>query len=113
LSEDGLVLADFYSPKARKLTKIPNTEEIVNVFEVTAPQFTMLFKIFSRFKALKEEEAIFKVADSVILFKKIQIADNNMFILFLVDNEKRKEKINEKLIDFLNQTRDLLLRYIA
>ncbi|GAG79897.1 unnamed protein product, partial [marine sediment metagenome] len=43
------------------------------VFEVTAPQFAMLFKIFSRFKALKQEEAIFKVADSVILFKKIQV----------------------------------------
>jgi len=113
LSEDGLVLADFYSPKARKLTKIPNSEEIVNIFEITAPQFTILFKIFARFKALKEEEAVFKVADSVILFRKIQVADNNMFILFLVDNEKKKEKINEKLIDFLNQTQDLLLRYIA
>ena len=113
LSVDGLVLADFYSPKAKKLTKIPNSEEIVNIFEITSPQFAVLFKIFARFKALKEEEAIFKVADSVILFRKIQIADNDMFILFLVDNEKRKEKINEKLQDFLNQTQDLLLRYIA
>ena len=113
LSVDGLVLADFYSPKARKLTRIPNSEEIINIFEVTAPQFTILFKIFYRFKALKEEEAIFKVADSVILFRKVQIADNDMFILFLIDNEKRKEKINVKLLDFLNQTQDLLLRYIA
>ena len=113
LSVDGLVLADFYSPKAKKLTKIANSEEIVNIFEIVSPQLAMLFKIFSRFKALKEEEAIFKVADSVILFRKVQIADNDMFILFLVDNEKRKEKINEKLIDFLNQTQDLLLRYIA
>ncbi len=73
----------------------------------------MLFKIFSRFKALKQEEAIFKVADSVILFKKIQVAENDMFILFLIDNEKRKEKINTKLVDFLDQTKDLLLRYIS
>ena len=113
LSVDGLVLADFYSPKARKLTKITESEELINVFEVTAPQFAMLFKIFSRFKALKQEEAIFKVADSVILFKKIQVAENDMFILFLIDNEKRKEKINAKLIDFLDQTKDLLLRYIS
>ncbi len=113
LSVDGLVLADFYSPKARKLTKITESEEIINVFEVTAPQFAMLFKIFSRFKALKQEEAIFKVADSVILFKKIQVAENDMFILFLIDNEKRKEKINAKLVDFLDQTKDLLLRYIS
>jgi len=113
LSVDGLVLADFYSPKARKLTKIAESEELINVFEVTAPQFAMLFKIFSRFKALKQEEAIFKVADSVILFKKIQVAENDMFILFLIDNEKRKEKINSKLVDFLDQTRDLLLRYIS
>ncbi len=113
LSVDGLVLADFYSPKARKLTKIAESEELINVFEVTAPQFAMLFKIFSRFKALKQEEAIFKVADSVILFKKIQVAENDMFILFLIDNEKRKEKINAKLVDFLDQTKDLLLRYIS
>ncbi|MFX1278179.1 MAG: ADP-ribosylation factor-like protein [Promethearchaeota archaeon] len=113
LSADGLVLADFYSPKAKKLTKIPNSEEIVNIFEVTAPQFTMLFKIFSRFKALKEEEAVFKVADSVILFRKVKIADNDMFILFLLDNEKKKEKINVMLLEFLDQTQDLLLRYIA
>ncbi|MFW9874371.1 MAG: hypothetical protein ACFFG0_14795, partial [Candidatus Thorarchaeota archaeon] len=113
LSVDGLVLADFYSPKARRLTKIAESEELINVFEVTAPQFAMLYKIFSRFKALQQEEEIFKVADSVILFRKIQTAENDMFMLFLVDNEKRKEKINAKLEDFLNQTEDLLLRYIA
>lgn len=113
LSVDGLVLADFYSPKARKLTKITESEELINVFEVTAPQFAMLFKIFSRFKALQQEEAVFKVADSVILFKKIQVAENDMFILFLIDNEKRKEKINTKLTTFLDQTNDLLLRYIS
>jgi len=113
LSNDGLVLADFYSSRASKLTKISKSEELVNVFEVTAPQFAMLFKIFSKFKALRKEEAIFKVADSIILFKKIQVADNNMFILFLIDNEKRKEKIYSKLPDFLIHTKDLLLRFIA
>ncbi|MHA1986642.1 MAG: ADP-ribosylation factor-like protein [Promethearchaeota archaeon] len=113
LSEDGLVLADFYSSKARKLTKIPKSQEIINVFEVTAPQFAMLFKIFSRFKALQEEEAIFKVSDSIILFKRIKVAEENMFVLFLIDNEKKKEKINEKLPNFLDQTKELLLRYIG
>ena len=113
LSEDGLVLADFYSSKARKLTKIPKSEELINVFEVTAPQFAMLYKIFSKFKALQEEEAIFKVSESVILFKRIKVAEETMFILFLIDSEKRKEKINTKLSDFLSQTKELLLRYIA
>ncbi|MFW9866790.1 MAG: ADP-ribosylation factor-like protein [Candidatus Thorarchaeota archaeon] len=113
LSTDGLVLADFYSSKAKRLTKIPKAEELVNVFEVTAPQFAMLFKIFSRFKALQKNEAIFKVSDSIILFKKIQVSENEMFILFLIDSEKRKEKINTLLPNFLEQTKDLLLRYIA
>jgi GTPase SAR1 family protein len=113
LSEDGLVLADFYSTKARKLTKISKSEELISVFEVTAPQFAMLFKIFSKFKALPEDEAIFKVSESVILFKKIKVADNDMFILFLIDNEKKKDKINAKLPGFLDQTKELLLRYIA
>ena len=112
LSVDGLVLADFYSTEAMELIKIPKPD-VMNVFEVTAPQFTILFKIFAKFKALQQEEAIFKVADSVILFKKIQIEENNMFLLFLVENEKKKKIINKQLPEFLDQTKDLLLRYIA
>jgi GTPase SAR1 family protein len=112
LSIDGLVLADFYSKDAMKLTKIPKSE-VMNVFEVSAPQFAMLFKIFIKFKALQKDEAIFKVSNSVIFFKRIQIEEDNMFLLFLLDDEKRKEIINEKLSEFLNQTNDLLLRYIA
>jgi hypothetical protein len=113
LSTDGLVLADYYSSKARKLTKISKTEEIVNVFEVTAPQFAILYKIFSSFKALQQEEALFKVGNSIVLFKKIQIAQNEMFVLFLIDNEKKKEKIDTDLPKFLMQTQALLLRYIS
>ncbi|MEE9376416.1 MAG: ADP-ribosylation factor-like protein [Candidatus Lokiarchaeia archaeon] len=112
LSVDGLVLADYYSTEAMELIKIPK-QEVMNVFEVTAPQFTILFKIFAKFKALQQEEAIFKVADSVILFKKIQIEENYMFLLFLVENEKKKKMINKQLSGFLDQTKDLLLRYIA
>ncbi len=113
LSVDGLVVSDFYSPKAMQLTKIPKSEELINAFEVSAPQFAMIFKIFAKFKALKQEEAIFKVADSIILFKRIHISDDTMFILFLTDEEKKKKKINRKLSGFLDQTKDLLLRYIA
>ena len=112
LSIDGLVLADFYSTEAMELIKVPK-QEVMNVFEITAPQFTMLFKIFAKFKALQKEEAIFKVAESVILFKKIQIEENNMFLLFLLENEKKKKIINKQLSEFLDQTKDLLLRYIA
>lgn len=112
LSVDGLVLADFYSDEAMKLTKIPKSE-VINVFEVSAPQLALLFKVFAKFKALKQDEAIFKVAKSVILFQRIQIEDNNMFFLFLIDDEKKKEKIKSELSGFLNYTQDLLLRYIA
>ncbi len=112
LSIDGLVLADFYSPEAMSLTQIPKSE-VVNVFEVSAPQFAILFNIFAKFKALQQEEAIFKVANSIILFKRIQIEENTMYLLFLIEDEKKKEIINKELTDFLNQTKDLLLRYIA
>ena len=67
----------------------------------------------NQFKALKQNEAVFKVSNTVILFKKIQIEENNMFLLFLIDSEKKKEKINEELSAFLKYTQDLLLRYIA
>jgi GTPase SAR1 family protein len=113
LSSDGLVLADYYTPEAVSLTNIPKTEELLNVFEITAPQFAILFKIFSKYKAIKEDEAIFKVADSTILFKKINIYRYEMYLLFLVDDEIKKEKINKSLPSFLNRTKDLLIRYIA
>ena len=60
LSIDGLVLADFYSSEAMNLTQIPRTE-VINAFEVSAPQLAVLFKIFAKFKALQKEEVIFKV----------------------------------------------------
>ncbi|UCC19163.1 MAG: hypothetical protein JSV62_13840, partial [Promethearchaeota archaeon] len=112
LSSDGLVLADYYSKKAMQLTKIPKTE-VINVFEVSAPQFTVLFKIFAKFKALKQEEAVFKVINSVIIIKRIKVEENNMFFLFLVDDETKLKIINNELSSFLNYTQDLLLRYIA
>ncbi len=113
LSMDGLVLADYYTPEAMSLTEMPKSEEMINVFEITAPQFAMLFKIFSRYKALNKDEAIFKVANSVIFFKRITVSDSDMFILFLLDDEKKKLNINNNLPHFLNQTQDLLLRYIS
>ncbi len=113
LSMDGLVLADHYTTEALKLTKVPKSEEILNIFEITAPQFAMLFKIFSKYRAVKKDEAIFKVAKSVIFFKRIRISETDMFLLFLLDDEKKKDQINENLSSFLNQTQDLLLRYIS
>ncbi|MFX1379532.1 MAG: ADP-ribosylation factor-like protein [Promethearchaeota archaeon] len=112
LSVDGLVLADYYNNQAMELTKIPKSD-VINVFEVSAPQFAVLFKIFAKFKALKQDEAVFKVANSIIIFQRIQLEDNIMFFLFLVDNENKKEKIKKELSNFINYTQDLLLRYIA
>lgn len=112
LSIDGLVLADYYSKEAMKITKIPKSE-VMNVFEVSAPQFTVLFKIFEKFKALHQDEAVFKVSNTIILIKRIQIEENNMFLLFLIDDENKKEKISEELSGFLKYSQDLLLRYIA
>ncbi len=113
LSNDGLVLAEYYTPEAMKITKMQKSEDLLNVFEVVAPQFAMLFKIFSKYKAAEKDEAIFKVSNSVILFKKIKVLHYDMFILFLLDNENTKEKINQNIQDFLDRTQDLLIRYIS
>ena len=120
LNNEGLVLADYYSPEALLITELPKTEEelsngdnLRNIFEITAPQFAMLYKIFSKFKALQKEEAIFKIANSIILLKKTQIADFDMFILFLMDDEDKKIEINKFIPDFLYRTSDLLIRYIS
>ncbi len=119
LNNEGLVLSDFYSSEMDMLSTLQLSEEssdkenLRDIFEVTAPQFTLLYKIFSEFRALKQDEAIFKIADSVILFKKIQISDYDFFVLFLMDDENKKERINELMADFLYRTSDLFLRYIS
>ncbi|MFX0018326.1 MAG: ADP-ribosylation factor-like protein [Promethearchaeota archaeon] len=113
LNSDGLVLADYYTPEAVALTNISKTAELLNVFEISAPQFALLFKIFSKYKAIKEDEAVFKVADSTILFKKINIYRYEMYLLFLLDEEIKKDKVNDSLPNFLNRTKDLIIRYIA
>ena len=113
LSSDGLVLAEYFTPEAMKITKMQNSEELLNVFEVVAPQFTVLLKIFHKFKTSEKEEAIFRVSDSIILLKRLEIVNYELYILFLIDNESKKDIINQNLQDFLNRTQDLLLRYIS
>jgi len=113
LSSDGLVLAESFTPKALQITEMQNSEDLMNVFEVVAPQFTMLFKIFANFKATEKDEATFKVSDSVILFKKIQVLNYSMYVLFLLDEENKKEQIDQNLKEFLKRTQDLLIRYIS
>jgi len=113
LSSNGLVLAESFTPEAMEITKMQNSEELLNVFEVVAPQFTTLLKIFHKFKASEKEEAIFRVSDSIILLKRIEVVNHELYILFLIDNESKKDIINQNLQDFLNRTQDLLLRYIS
>lgn len=120
LSNDGLVIADYYAPGSLYLTELMDKQKLESdetfvrdVFEITAPQFAMLYKIFSKFKALQKDEALFKIANSVILIRRILVSDYEMFVLYLMDDENKKEKINELLPDFINRTKELLLRYIS
>ncbi|HEY0088772.1 MAG TPA: ADP-ribosylation factor-like protein, partial [Candidatus Lokiarchaeia archaeon] len=117
LNKDGLALADYYSKKLYSLITIKNQTELKegenlrNVFEVSAPQFATLYKIFSQFKTLKEEETIFQFNENLkVLLKKIQVSDNEIYILFLIDNEIKKKKINDLLPDFIKRISDLLIR---
>ncbi|MHA1669060.1 MAG: Rab family GTPase [Promethearchaeota archaeon] len=113
MSSDGLIIAEFSTPKASKITKINTQQELLSVFELTGPQFAILFKIFSKYRTIPQNEAVFKVANSVILVRKVKISNLDMFILLLMDDESKKDKINLKLPNFLKITEDLLLRYIS
>ncbi len=46
LSSDGLVLAEYFTLEAMEITKMRKSEDLLSVFNVVAPQFTTLFKIF-------------------------------------------------------------------
>jgi len=113
LNNEGLILADFYSSDEIALKEPTMPSELAELFSITAPQFAMLYKIFSKFKALEKEEALFNIANSVILLKKFQIADYEMFLLFLMDESIKKNKIEELLPNFIYRTSDLLLGYIS
>lgn len=106
LSNEGLVLSNYYS------AQVEQREILQDVFEITAPQFTMLYKIFYKFKALNKEQAIFQVSNSTILIKKIEILEKQAFILFLLEDLKRERKIEELLPIFLQRIRSLLSTYI-
>ncbi|MGV9197640.1 MAG: ADP-ribosylation factor-like protein [Promethearchaeia archaeon] len=121
LSVDGLILADYYSKQSEQLISKTTADlnhqenEIKNVFEITGPQFTMLYKLYSNFKEICDKESVFKIADSIhIVIKKRHIeTDLTIFMLFLIDKEQIKEKIDNNLTNFLERTQDFLVRYIA
>jgi len=114
LSNEGLVLSDYYSKKASHFLNHQKPREIIqDVFEITAPQFTMLFKIFYKFRALKKDEASFELADSIIFIKKLNLFENDIYILFLIDKREKKERINSLLPKFIEKIKDLLATYIV
>lgn len=113
LSMEGLVLADYFSPDAKNLINVPTNEDLVNIFELSAPEFTRLFKIFSRYKSGGVNEAIFNVSNSVIYFKKIMLTESIMYLLFLLEDENSKSEIIKKLPNFIENTQDLVIRYIS
>lgn len=106
LSDEGLVLSNYYSPK------ISPKQVLQDVFEITAPQFTTIYKIFYKFKALNKSEAIFRVSSSVILIKRIKILGRPTFLLLLLDNLEKEKKINKLLPDFLERIKSLLSTYL-
>ncbi|MBY9004086.1 MAG: hypothetical protein KGD73_08960 [Candidatus Lokiarchaeota archaeon] len=113
MSNDGLIMAESFTHKATKITSISKPKELLSVFQLMAPQFAILYKIFSKYRTVPQEETIFKVANSVILFKKINVNQFGMFLLLLMDDESKKEIININLPKFLDITADLLLTYIS
>ncbi len=106
LSNDGLILSNYYS------TQIKPKEIIQDVLEITAPQFTIIYKIFYKFKALNKEQAIFEVANSIFLIKRTKILGQDIFILFVLNNLNKQNKINILLPEFLDRIKSLLTTYI-
>lgn len=125
LTGEGLVLADYYIENEILLKEFIEFKEITDkteefkerkirdVFEITAPQFAIIYKIFTKFRALKKEEAIFKISHSIILLKRVILSGNDIFILIMIDDENKKQNISESLTDFIDRNKDLLLRYIS
>ncbi|MEJ2280103.1 MAG: hypothetical protein P8Y70_20490 [Candidatus Lokiarchaeota archaeon] len=109
LSKDGLLLADYYSNQS-----FPSLVEKRNIFEITAPQFTILYRIFAEFQALQKNETIFKIANTNICINKIDIENlGSLFLLFVIEDINKKSEIDENLSQLLKKTEELLMGYIS
>jgi len=120
MNEQGLVLADFYSPvllgeiKYSFSEPYPSETSIKSIFEILAPQITNLFKIFEDFRDTDVNEEIYKISpQDFIIIKKTMIEQNPMFFLFFVDKEEKNQQIDKFLPLLLKKTQDLIIRYIS
>ncbi|MHA1763862.1 MAG: ADP-ribosylation factor-like protein, partial [Promethearchaeota archaeon] len=120
LNNEGLVLADYYSHDSKKILSIINEknenmldQELKDILEFTAPQFAIIWKIFSKFKNLKKNEALFNIANFYVLIKELSINNTRLFLLFLLDDEKKINFIDKNLPEFLEKSRDILSTYLT
>ncbi len=119
LNKEGLVLGDYYSHDSQKILT-PNDyqnkildQELKNILEFTAPQFAIIWKIFSKFKTLKKSEALFNIANFHVLIKGLSINSTQLFLLFLMDDENKRELIDKNLPEFLEKTKEILSTYLS
>ncbi|MHA1707419.1 MAG: ADP-ribosylation factor-like protein [Promethearchaeota archaeon] len=111
INSEGIIMGEFSSPKALSLTKINHKENLLSAFELTAAQFTILYQLFSKYNTLPQEETLFKVGNSNILFKKLEIKRFSLYALFLIDNEDKRKIINENIKNLINIVDNLVLKH--
>ena len=85
------------------------------IFEMSAPHFQNLYKIFKEFKLLKQDFIISSgITDESkkVVFKKIIVEKYNLFLLLLVQKSIEIQKIEKNLPEFSKNLIDLIHTYI-
>ncbi|MHA1612158.1 MAG: ADP-ribosylation factor-like protein [Promethearchaeota archaeon] len=80
------------------------------VSEISAPHFQNLFRTFSDFKLLKRNKAIWRMDEEVIVFIKIEIKLDSIFLLVLLKDHYGMVEEIEKILPYFTSRIDPLIK---
>ncbi|MFX1572550.1 MAG: ADP-ribosylation factor-like protein [Promethearchaeota archaeon] len=104
LNENGIILSNY--------SKSDISEK---VFEISAPHFQELYKLFKEFKLLKQDFIISSgMVDQSkkVIFKKITVDKYNLYLLMFMKKSLELEKIERNLPDFSKNLVEIIYTYI-
>lgn len=102
INESSIILSDFAV-----------SEITGKVSELSAPHFYNLFRTFSEFKLLKRNKAIWRMDEETIIFTKIPLEVENIFLLCLIKNRKDLiEELDQILPEFTSRINPLIASFL-
>ena len=102
IDENSIILSDFSL-----------NEMTGKVSEMSAPHFQNLFRTFTEFKLLKQNNAIWHMDDDIIVFYQLSIGKMSLFLFCMMKERDDVIKEIEKILpEFKDRTQGLIESYL-